>query len=819
MSIDRYKVLDLTGGIGGFSSAFEQAEFDVVCAIEGDSQNADIYKSLVRNNNLIEDDILNLDGTELPYADIITADLTSTVNIRTAAELNRRNEHISNIILNRMPKMFLVRAPLQFVRNNDESMFLLSMALQRRYYITYSVFREADYSGFPVSSNQLYIIGIASGIPFDTFEFPQPIYFSYYKDVYTENYSEIDEWYRKHNPALDFGEEPEKHKYYTVKKRKFVKSETIGYNMFGGTYYTDDYGLRRVTHNEYSMLKGYGYYNFNECSNKFKMYRRIASAPNVFIVRALAESVLKYLHEINTSDLKPKLEVFAENESGKDLKKRPRKDKENDIRKDIVFPKQKLLNIHIEKPKGLKNLDILIEKNLTAIMGVNGAGKSTVLHALACMYLPNGNGTYYPFSFFFTPTPDSIWNGSRLSITYFDENKQDTFTRVYKKESSWTPSRSNKPVRDVFYIGIDTGLPEIEKERQTSFIDYSTNEAEDKISVSIINMAADILNKDYRNLAYNKTRKKELLGIHTNSGIRYSSLSMGAGEQRLIKILRTVMMAPQYSLILIDEIELLLHIRALKRLIINLSAIAQKRNLQIIFTTHSPAMNVLTDYVDIRYLHQLPEKTVIYDTINPDLTYELSDSTEKCIEIFVEDLLAETIVRKVARDLKLSGKVDIRKYGSINNAFTLAAAFILEGRSTQNTLVVLDGDKYTSALEKNKAIKRVLTGTEYTHEQKIDEAISAITQFNLPESTAPEKFIHCMLVDLDIDDEFVQYAKEINAVSDNHEWIDTVVNRMGEREEVALSRIIDIVATHPSWNNYIEPIREWLIDKKGTLGL
>ena len=55
MSIDRYKVLDLTGGIGGFSSAFEQAEFDVVCAIEGDSQNADIYKSLVRNNNLIED--------------------------------------------------------------------------------------------------------------------------------------------------------------------------------------------------------------------------------------------------------------------------------------------------------------------------------------------------------------------------------------------------------------------------------------------------------------------------------------------------------------------------------------------------------------------------------------------------------------------------------------------------------------------------------------------------------------------------------------------------------------------------------------------
>ena len=818
MSIDRYKVLDLTGGIGGISLAFEQAEFDVVCAIEGDSQNADIYKSIVNNRYLIEEDILNLYGTGLPYADIITADLTPAVNIRTSAELNRRNEHISNIILNKMPKMFLVRAPLQFVRNNDKSIFLLSMALQRRYYVTYSVFKETNYSGFPVSGNQLYIIGIASGIPFDTFEFPQPIYFSYCKDVYAENYSEIDEWYRKHNPEIGFWEEPEKHKYYTVKKRKFVKSETIGYNLFGGTYYADEYGLRRVTHNEYAMLKGYGYYNFNECSNRFKMYRRIASAPNVFIVRSIAESVLKYLHEINTSDLIHKPEFHAESESGKNVERKTRKNKENDTQKDIIFPKQRLINIHIEKLKGLKNLDIPIEKNLTAIMGVNGAGKSTVLHALACMYLPYRSGTYYPFSFFFTPTPDSIWNDSSLSITYFDENKQETYTREYKKERSWTPQRSRKPVRDVFYIGIDTGMPEIEKERQTSFIDYSTNEADDKISINIINMAADILNKDYKNLAYHKTRKKELFGIHTNSGIKYSSLSMGAGEQRLIKILKTVMMATQYSLILIDEIDLLLHIRALKRLIINLSAIAKKRNLQIIFTTHSPAMNVLADYVDIRYLHQLPEKTVVYDTINPDLTYELNDSTEKCIEIFVEDLLAETIVRKVARDLKFSGKVDIRKFGSVNNAFTLAAAFILEGRNTQNTLIVLDGDEYTSFIDKNKAIKRVLTGTEDNHEQKINEAISRITQFNLPENTAPEKYIHSMLVDMDIDDEFVQYAKEINAVSDSHQWIDTVVNRMGEREEVALSRIIDIVATHSSWDNYIKPIRDWLIDKKETLG-
>lgn len=43
-------------------------------------------------------------------------------------------------------------------------------------------------------------------------------------------------------------------------------------------------------------------------------------------------------------------------------------------------------SICFNKLKGLNNANIVFSDTLTAIMGVNGAGKTTVIHALACLY-------------------------------------------------------------------------------------------------------------------------------------------------------------------------------------------------------------------------------------------------------------------------------------------------------------------------------------------------------------------------------------------------------------------------------------------------
>ncbi|MFR8600399.1 MAG: AAA family ATPase, partial [Clostridioides difficile] len=232
---------------------------------------------------------------------------------------------------------------------------------------------------------------------------------------------------------------------------------------------------------------------------------------------------------------------------------------------------------------------------------------------------------------------------------------REEYTREYKKNADrWSPRYTDRPQRDTYFLGIETCVPEIEKERQTSYIDYKTSLAREKNADKIVKLAAYILNKDYDQLNYHKTKKKELLGVHTRSNMRYSSLSMGAGEQRVLTILKTIFTANAYSLILIDEIEILLHVMALKRLISKLSEIAAQKKLQIIFTTHSMEISKMQHLVDIRYLYPLKEKKMVYDRITSDIVYELSENVKQSIKIYVEDILAETIVNVVADDLEMS---------------------------------------------------------------------------------------------------------------------------------------------------------------------
>lgn len=64
------------------------------------------------------------------------------------------------------------------------------------------------------------------------------------------------------------------------------------------------------------------------------------------------------------------------------------------------------------------------------------------------------------------------------------------------------------------------------------------------------------------------------------------------------------------------------------------------------------------------------------------------------------------------RPFNMSGKVDVIKYGAIENAFTLAEAKVLAGEDYTNTLILLDGDKYLTYDERLSQIKKRFLGTE-----------------------------------------------------------------------------------------------------------
>lgn len=482
---------------------------------------------------------------------------------------------------------------------------------------------------------------------------------------------------------------------------------------------------------------------------------------------------------------------------------------------------QKLKSLFIRSLKNIKNLEIdFMDSELTAIMGVNGCGKSTILHALACCYKPlsEDSGHNWKFSEFFTPNTDSRWQGSSFDMIHdyrignnFSSDAKMTFT---KQQDRWAPKYDRRISRHVSFIGIETCVPVIEREKRQTFIRYNTVPVNNLNAAVIKEKCGVIMNRDYTSYNLHTFQKTQYIGVE-NDGCRYSALSMGAGEQRIFHIISEVFNAPKNSLILIDEIDLLLHVNALKKILPILKERAALKNLQIIFTTHSPVVLEMENIINIRHVYQTPIKTLCLDETKPDIMYHLTGENQRPLKIFVEDDLAKSIIKQTCTRLQMSKYVSIQQYGSAKNAFTLASGLLLQGENIDNYLFVLDGDLYKTEEEKRDKINKVLTGDTPHYEQLRETALEKITQFNLEEGYSPERYISKLIKELEgfEHDEIKSATLEIVNVDNNHKYVDDIIERLGEDRANGLRRIINLAAHSPKWGEYIQLIEDWLILK------
>ena len=250
--------------------------------------------------------------------------------------------------------------------------------------------------------------------------------------------------------------------------------------------------------------------------------------------------------------------------------------------------RQSLDKVKFSQLKGLKNLEInFSDKNVTAIFGINGCGKSTILHALACLYRPHSDiGEKNYFTRFFKRENRVTWIGSKLYADFTIEGNADPNKRYEKAGDRWYPRIDKRPQRDIVYIGINSCVPDIEQATVTTSKYNMGLEEEVERRNDIIRSASQIMNYPYNNYVKTSFRKKKYKKVTRNGGINYSSLAMGAGEQRLFSLLEILYTMPAYSLLLIDELDLTLHTSALMRLVDEMVRVAERKHIQIVFTTH-----------------------------------------------------------------------------------------------------------------------------------------------------------------------------------------------------------------------------------------
>lgn len=487
----------------------------------------------------------------------------------------------------------------------------------------------------------------------------------------------------------------------------------------------------------------------------------------------------------------------------------------------MAICQQKLHTLSVTKLKSIVDLEIDFSGSpVTAILGPNGNGKSTVLHALACAFQPIEDGENHKFSNFFLPSTDALWNDSNLEIThsYRDGRSQhENIKTTYEKTTRWKPIYARRPKRDLFYIGIDKCVPMIELEKKQAKINYATSEVDEEIFTLILQKASQILNRRYLKYNIHTSSGKDFIGVEID-GLRYSALSMSAGEQKVFHILEKLYSAPNNSLILIDELDLLLHDKAMMALINVIYDRATSKSLQVIFTTHRESVLSLSSILNIRHLLSTPTKTLCFNNTSPDAINRLTGEQPKPLELFVEDDLSSAIVSKLASQLGGQRLISIQRFGAAINSFTAVAGLLFSNQCIDNSLFILDGDVYSTEEEKLARLNKVITGTDDLADNYKNKALEVINQYQLPQNLKPEPFLHEIIKNItepkSIEhQEIINAANDIHVADESHKYIDDIIERLGLQRNVGLNKIIDLVSSTNEWKNYTVDIRSWLEQK------
>jgi len=487
----------------------------------------------------------------------------------------------------------------------------------------------------------------------------------------------------------------------------------------------------------------------------------------------------------------------------------------------MPISQQELHTLTITKLKSIVDLEIdFTGSPVTAILGPNGNGKSTVFHALACAFQPINYGENHKFSNFFLPSTDALWNDSDLEIThsYRDGRSLHEYIKItYEKTTRWKPIYARRPKRELFYIGIDKCVPMIELEKKQGKINYATSEVNEEIFTIILQKASEILNRRYLKYNIHTSSGKVFIGVEVN-GLRYSALSMSAGEQKVFYILEKLYSAPNNSLILIDELDLLLHDKALMALIKVIYARAAEKSLQIIFTTHRESVLSLSSILNIRHLLSTPTKTLCFNNTSPDAINRLTGEQPKPLELFVEDDLSSAIVSKLASQLGGQRLISIQRFGAAINSFTAVAGLLFSNQSIDNSLFILDGDVYSTELEKLVRLNKVITGTDELADNYKAQALEVINQYQLPQNTKPEPFLHGIIKNITgiqkaEHQEIINAANDIHVTDESHKYIGDIICRLGLQRDVGLNKIVELVSTTYEWDSYTADIKTWLEQK------
>ncbi|NKS42671.1 AAA family ATPase [Rhodococcus hoagii] len=356
---------------------------------------------------------------------------------------------------------------------------------------------------------------------------------------------------------------------------------------------------------------------------------------------------------------------------------------------------QYLRRVTLKKVRQFTERSISFDFPVTALVGPNGGGKTTVLGSAGLLYKEVKPRRFFAKSGDY----DASMKDWSIECEVVDKSLSTLpFTRSAKyRQARWARDALK---RSVLIFGVDRTVPATER----SALDRAVgNRYVAKRVVAISAETAEsvesILDKDiqgYNTLEVSDDGRITMFSAAEENGNTYSEFHFGAGEASVIRIVLAVEAAPKNSLILIEEIENGLHPIATRRMVEYLIKVALRKSCQVIFTTHS------NDALD-----PLPESAIwaayrgqlVQGKLDVRAMRTITGQVDAKLAIFVEDEFARDMTLTVLRAYRgiEIGAIKIHPLKGAGTARTVHLSRAKDPDQKFPSIALLDGDQGESA--------------------------------------------------------------------------------------------------------------------------
>lgn len=335
---------------------------------------------------------------------------------------------------------------------------------------------------------------------------------------------------------------------------------------------------------------------------------------------------------------------------------------------------------------------------ITAIVGENGSGKSTILQAAASAYRqPAGRKETYA-SDHFPDTPFERISGATIRASV-REGDHSTTRPVTKRTNRWR-GYNLRPERAVEFLDLSRIQPVNARAGYAKLLKSNVKEGSHQaFNESQLSRFSTVMGKSYEaaGISLTDADTKKTIPVLSLSGARYSGFHQGAGEIAAAELLAAEY--PRYGLVLIDEIETSLHPRAQRRLMRDLATVARLKEIQIIVSTHSPfILNELPERARIYILNSTSGRRVVTGVSAEFAMTKMDEDTHPECDVYVEDERSSAFLNEllIALEPDISDRVTFIPFGaaSVGNALGTMKS---EDRFRNRSLVFLDGDQSEAA--------------------------------------------------------------------------------------------------------------------------